>query len=122
MSTKPRQFASIDELQTYLLSYAKERDWEQFHAPKNLVMALSVEVAELTEHFQWLSEEQSKTLAPDKLAEVTAEMADVFMYLARLAQVLDVDILAACAAKSEDNEQRYPPDKVRGSAKKYSEY
>ncbi|ACR11442.1 nucleotide pyrophosphohydrolase [Teredinibacter turnerae] len=122
MSTKPRQFASIDELQTYLLSYAKERDWEQFHAPKNLVMALSVEVAELTEHFQWLSEEQSKTLGPDKLAEVTAEMADVFMYLARLAQVLDVDILAACAAKSEDNEQRYPPDKVRGSAKKYSEY
>ncbi|WP_018275817.1 nucleotide pyrophosphohydrolase [Teredinibacter turnerae] len=122
MSVKPRQFASIDELQTYLLSYAKERDWEQFHAPKNLVMALSVEVAELTEHFQWLSEAQSRALAPDKLAEVTAEMADVFMYLARLAQVLDVDLLAACAAKSVHNEQRYPPDKVRGSAKKYSEY
>ena len=105
-----------------LRQFAKDRDWDQFHSPKNLTMALSVEVAELTEHFQWLTEEQSKTLDDKTLAKVTDEIADVQAYLIRLADKLGVDILKAVDAKIDKNEAKYPAEKVRGSAKKYTEY
>jgi len=112
----------LDEITQRLRQFAKDRDWDQFHSPKNLAMALSVEVAELAEHFQWLTEEQSKTLNDKTLAEVTDEIADVQAYLIRLADKLGVDILKAVEVKIEKNEAKYPADKVRGSAKKYTEY
>ena len=112
----------IDKLQKRLKQFAVERDWEQFHAPKNLSMALIVEAAELVEHFQWLTEQQSQELPADKLQEVAHELADIFVYTLRLAERLDIDILDAVNQKIALNEAKYPADKVRGSAKKYTEY
>jgi len=114
--------SELDELKMRLREFAKERDWDQFHAPKNLAMALSVEVAELVEHFQWLSEDQSKSLDEKTKAEVADEIADVQVYLIRLADKLDVDILDAVGQKIEKNKAKYPVDKVRGKSKKYTEY
>ncbi len=112
----------LSKLQQELLEFARLRDWEQFHAPKNLVMALSVEASELLEHFQWLTEQQSKQLEPAKKHEVSLEMADIFIYLMRLATELEVDILAAVDEKIKINNEKYPAEKVRGSSKKYNEY
>jgi len=112
----------LDELQQRLLMFAKERDWEQFHAPKNLAMALAVEAAEIMEHFQWLSEAQSESLSEDKRREVGYELADVFIYTLRLAQRLGVNLPQLVEQKIQINEQKYPADKVRSSAKKYTEY
>ncbi len=112
----------LRELQARLKAFARARDWEQFHSPKNLAMALVVEAAELVEHFQWLTEEQSGNLPPDKLAEVELELADIFIYLLRLTEELGVDLRAAAERKIAINEERYPADKVRGSARKYDEY
>jgi len=102
--------------------FAVDRDWDQFHNPKNLCMALSGEVGELIEHFQWLTPEQSERLSDEKLAAVTAEMADVYLYLIRLAQKLDVDLVDAAFEKIAVNARKYPAERVRGSAKKYTEY
>ena len=113
---------SIDALRDALRRFAADRDWEQFHSPKNLAMALSVEAAELLEHFQWMSEAQSRTPAPDKRAGVREEMADVLLYLILLADKLDIDLLAAASDKIAVNEAHYPAEKVRGSSKKYTEY
>lgn len=112
----------MNALRDTLRKFVAERDWDQFHSPKNLSMALSIEAAELMEHFQWLTEEQSKSLAPEKLAQVRDEMADVLVYLVRLADKLDVDLLAAAAQKIEKNALKYPAAQVRGSMKKYSDY
>lgn len=109
-------------LRDKLRAFVAERDWDQFHSPKNLASALSVEAAELLEHFQWLTEEQSRNLPPEKLADVRDEMADVLVYLVRLADKLDVDLLAAVAVKMQKNALKYPAGKVRGSMKKYSDY
>src|SRR3989338_2923549 len=95
--------------------FASERDWDQFHSPKNLVMALSVEVAELMETFQWLSEQQSMNLTPEQSVAVGHEIADVQVYLVRLADKLNIDIGAAVVAKMRINAEKYPADKVRGS-------
>lgn len=105
-----------------LVKFAMDRDWDQFHAPKNLVMALSVEAAELTEHFQWLTEEQSNNLSKEKLDEVAFEMADIYIYLTRLATKLDVDLPQYVEDKIIINEKKYPVEKVKGSSKKYTEY
>ena len=113
---------TLDHLKTRLREFAVVRDWEQFHSPKNLAMALIVEAAELVEHFQWLTEEQSAALPPDKLAEVEQEIADIQIYLIRLADRLNIDLERAVDAKIAVNEQRYPVEKVRGSAKKYTEF
>lgn len=113
---------SMSTLRDKLRRFVAERDWDQFHSPKNLAMALSVEAAELVEHFQWLTEAQSRSLAPEKLAQVRDEMADVLVYLVRLADKLEVDLLAAAAQKIEKNALKYPAAKVRGSMKKYSDY
>jgi len=111
----------MKELTQKLREFAADRDWEQFHSPKNLAMALSVEVAEIVEHFQWLTEEQSKNLLKDKLEEVEAELADTLIYLVRLADKLDIDLLAASHNKIEVNQRKYTVDKARGSAKKHTE-
>lgn len=109
-------------LRDSLRKFVAERDWDKFHSPKNLAMALSVEAAELVEHFQWLSEAESRALPPAKLDEVRDEMADVLVYLVRLADKLDVDLLDAVAKKMAKNAEKYPAAKVRGSMKKYSDY
>ena len=102
--------------------FIEERDWEQFHSPKNLAMALSVEVAEVVEHFQWLTEEQSKNLPPEKLAEIREEIGDMMLYLTELAEKLGVDPMEAAKAKLEINRRKYPADLVKGKASKYTEY
>ena len=109
-------------LRDTLRQFVAERDWDQFHSPKNLAMALSVEASELLEHFQWLSEAESHRLPPAKLDEVRDEMADVLVYLVRLADKLDVDLLDAAAKKIAKNALKYPAAQVRGSMKKYSDY
>ncbi|MBN1236944.1 MAG: nucleotide pyrophosphohydrolase [Gammaproteobacteria bacterium] len=113
---------SLGELQRRLREFAAERDWDRFHSPKNLSMALAVEAAELVEQFQWLTEEQSARLDPERLANVRLELADVFLYLLRLADKLDVDLLRAAADKMELNAAKYPAEKVRGDPRKYDEY
>jgi len=111
----------LDELKQRIRDFATARDWDQFHSPKNLSMALSAEVAEIVEHFQWLTEEQSKSLSIDKRDEVETELADTLIYLIRLADKLDIDLLTAAKNKIDVNEQKYPVDKAKGNAKKYTE-
>ena len=101
---------------------ARERDWDQFHSPKNLSMALIAEAAELLEHFQWATEEQSYKLDSAKLQEVKHEIADVFIYLVRLSDRLNIDLLDAAREKLDLNREKYPVYKVRGDARKYSDY
>jgi len=112
---------ALSELKQRLREFADARDWDQFHSPKNLSMALSAEVAEILEHFQWLTEEQSKTLPKDKHAEVETELADTLIYLIRLADKLDIDLIKAAQNKIDINEQKYPVEKSKGNAKKYTE-
>jgi NTP pyrophosphatase (non-canonical NTP hydrolase) len=112
----------FEDLKERLREFAKDRDWDQFHSPKNLSMALMVEAAELMEHFQWLTQEQSNNLSPETLAEVEHELADILIYLTRIAGKLDVDLFAAALRKMDLNERKYPAETVRGSAKKYTEY
>ncbi len=102
--------------------FAQARDWDQFHSPKNLSMALSVEVSELLECLQWLTEEQSYNLNTEQLEAVADEIADVQLYLVRLADKMDIDIATAVEKKIAKNELKYPVDQVKGSAKKYTEY
>lgn len=109
-------------LRDRLRAFAEERDWEQFHSPKNLSMALMVEVAELMEHFQWLSEAESAELSEETHQAVAEELADCLLYLVRLSDRLGVDLNDAALRKLEKNAQKYPADRVRGSSKKYSEY
>jgi NTP pyrophosphatase (non-canonical NTP hydrolase) len=113
---------SLEELKEKIRQFADERDWDQFHSPKNLSMALIAEAAELVEHFQWLTEDQSASLAADKLLEVREELADIQIYLVRIADKLNVNLLDAVNDKIKVNESKYPADKVRGSAKKYTDY
>lgn len=103
-------------------AFVEERHWEQFQSPKNLVMALSVEVAEIVEHFQWLTEDQSRNLPPEKLTEVREEIGDVMIYLIELADGLGIDPLHAANEKLEINKRKYPAAMVRGKAAKYTEY
>jgi len=112
----------LHNLKLRLRQFAEERDWEQFHSPKNLSMALIAEAAELVEHFQWLTEDQSRALSGSKLEEVEQELADIQIYLVRLADKLGVDLLQAVDKKLALNIEKYPAEKVRGSAKKYTEY
>jgi NTP pyrophosphatase (non-canonical NTP hydrolase) len=109
-------------LQRRLAEFAAARDWQQFHSPKNLAMALSVEAAELVEEFQWLTEQQSRELDAERRERVRLELADVFIYLLRLAHTLDVDLLRAADDKIALNERKYPADRVRGDSRKYTEY
>ncbi len=112
------------QLAAALERFAAERNWAQFHSPKNLVMALTGEVGELSEIFQWMDEEQSKDAArhPDTAQAVQDELADVLMYLVRLASVLGVDLDAAARQKLEQNNRKYPVEKARNSSKKYDQF
>lgn len=112
----------IEQLQQKLREFASARDWDQFHSPKNLSMALIAEAAELIEHFQWLTEEQSHNLPEKTRTEVEHEMADIFLYLLRLADKLEIDLVEVAERKFKLNEEKYPADLVRGSARKYTEY
>ena len=113
---------SFAELTEAVADFATERDWDRFHSPKNLAMALSVEAAELLEHFQWLTEPESESLDSGKLEAVAEEIADVQIYLIRLADRLGIDVVEASACKLEKNRLKYPADRVRGSARKYTDY
>jgi dCTP diphosphatase len=106
-----------------LEQFAAERDWAQFHSPKNLVMALTGEVGELTEIFQWMTEAQSQSAGtnPETAQAVKDELADVMLYLVRLASVLKVDLNEAIQQKLQKNAKKYPADKAKGSSKKYTE-
>jgi len=114
--------SDLEEIKLKARHFAAQRDWNQFHSPKNLVMALGVEAAELSEIFQWLTEEQSGQLSEEMRARVADEIADVQVYLVRLADRLEIDIASSVTAKMKKNEAKYPADLVRGSSKKYSEY
>lgn len=112
----------LEVLKARLRQFAAVRDWEQFHTPKNLAMALIAEAGELVEHFQWLDAAQSAALPPARRRAVAHEMADVLIYLVRLADKLDVDLWQAAAEKMQINETNYPAERVRGSARKHTDY
>jgi NTP pyrophosphatase (non-canonical NTP hydrolase) len=112
---------SLQPLVDALRVFAADREWEPFHTPKNLACALSVEAAELLEHFQWLTEAQSQSLPSDKKAQVAAEAADVFLYLLQLCDQLGIDLMAAAHAKMQVNAEKYPAALARGNATKYTE-
>ena len=111
--------AGLRSLLRLLARFAKERDWDQFHTPKNLAMALSVEAAEIVELFQWLTPEQSAELSRETRDQVRLEIADVLLFLLRLCDKLDIDPLAAASEKLELNAKKYPVEKSRGRATKY---
>ncbi len=113
---------TIKEVQAKLEEFVNERDWQPFQSPKNLVMALTGEVGELVEHFQWLSQAESQKLSSEQLSEVRDEMADVFIYLVRLADKLNVDLPSAATQKIEKNALKYPVEKSRGHQTKYTKF
>lgn len=112
---------ALTRIRDRLRDFASARDWNQFHSPKNLAISLSLESAELLEHFQWVSDKDSLTMPADKLGKIDEEIADVFLYLIRLADILDVDLIQAAERKIRINARKYPVEKSRGSAKKYTE-
>ena len=111
----------MKELTKKIRAFAQNRDWDQFHSPKNLAMALSVEVSEVVEHFQWLTQEESNRLDAEKLKQIREEIGDVMIYLARLADRLGIDPVQAAEDKMQINEKKYPVEKARGRAAKYTE-
>jgi NTP pyrophosphatase (non-canonical NTP hydrolase) len=113
---------SLSELNAKISSFVAERDWAKFHTPKNLAMAMIVEAAELVEQFQWDSPQESATLSTEKREAVSHELADTFVYLLRLAEVLDINLIEAANKKIELNAKKYPVEKVRSSNAKYTKY
>jgi NTP pyrophosphatase (non-canonical NTP hydrolase) len=113
---------SLDNLDKRLKAFAQSRNWEQFHNPKNLTMAMIAECAELVEHFQWLTPAQSMKLPEEKHQEVALEMADILIYLIRCAERLNIDLIEAAERKIAINEARYPVEKVYGKARRACEY
>jgi dCTP diphosphatase len=113
---------SLQNLREKINQFVAERDWAQFHTPKNLAMAMIVEAAELVEQFQWDTPQESQQLSPEKCEAVSHELADTFVYLLRLAEVLEIDLIDAANKKIELNALKYPAHKARGSNAKYTEY
>ena len=111
----------FESLRDQLRQFAADRDWDQFHSPKNLAMALAGEAGELLENFQWLTEEQSRHPSPEVLAAASEEIADVLLYLVRLADKLGIDPFEAASRKMIANAGKYPVEKARGTARKYTE-
>ena len=120
--TDDKSRSDMEHLASALQRFAEERDWQQFHTPKNLAMALTAEAGELLEIFQWLTPEQSQSLETKKQEELADELGDILIYLVRLASVTGIDLLQAARAKLEKNEQKYPVTQVKGDPRKYSEY
>ena len=112
----------LNQLLSTIRQFADDRDWDQFHSPKNLAMALGAEAGELLEQFQWLTEPESSDPDPKRRQAIADELADILIYLMRLADKLEIDPLEAAFAKIEKNAKKYPADRVRGSMKKYNEY
>lgn len=112
----------LTELRDRLRGFVRERDWEQFHSPKNLAMAMIVEAAELVEHFQWATEQESRELNDEQRVKVEQEIADTFVYLLRLSDVLGIDLIDAAHRKMDLNAKKYPADKARGRNDKYTAY
>jgi dCTP diphosphatase len=114
---------SVAELKSRVLSFARDRDWEQFHAPKNLSMALAAEAAELMEHFLWATPEKSRAIAQDgsKRLKIAEELADVVIYALEFANATGIDVSAAIEAKMEANAKKYTVEKSRGRAEKYTD-
>ena len=113
---------SLDELRQKIDAFVNERDWAEFHSPKNLAMAMIVEAAELVEHFQWDTIQESYDLSAEKRQEVAHEIADTFVYLLRLAEVIGIDLIQAANDKIALNAIKYPVDKAKGSNAKYTVY
>jgi NTP pyrophosphatase (non-canonical NTP hydrolase) len=113
---------TVEQLIQAIRAFNREREWERFHTPKNLAMALCVEAGEVVEQFQWLTSEQSERLPPETLDNVREEIGDVLIYLLNLADRLGIDPLQAAWDKLDQNRSKYPAEKVRGKALKYSEY
>lgn len=113
---------SLNNLREKINAFVKERDWDQFHTPKNLAMAMIVEAAELVEQFQWNTPEESQTLTPEKREAVSHELADTFVYLLRIAEVLELDLIEATNQKIALNAKKYPVEKARGKNNKYTDY
>ncbi|HAE79201.1 nucleotide pyrophosphohydrolase [Morganella morganii] len=113
---------SLEDLQKRLADFAGARNWDQFHSPKNLSIALSVEASELLEIFQWLTEEESKNLNSEQLTETEQEVADVLLYLLQLSDKLNINILEAAYKKLDANDKKYPVEACFGSAKKYTKF
>jgi NTP pyrophosphatase (non-canonical NTP hydrolase) len=123
MSSLTDDFATLAELKKRVLAFARERDWEQFHAPKNLSMALAAEAGELMEHFLWATPEASRGVASDpaKRKKIEEELADVVIYALEFANMTGIDVAAAIEAKMSANAKKYPVEKARGRADKYTE-
>jgi NTP pyrophosphatase (non-canonical NTP hydrolase) len=113
---------SLDELRAKVNAFVRERDWDQFHSPKNLAMAMIVEAAEVVEHFQWDTVEESKQISDERRTEIGHELADTFVYLLRLAEVTGVDLIEAAHQKIALNAIKYPVEKAKGSNAKYTHY
>ncbi|MCB5184078.1 nucleotide pyrophosphohydrolase [Methylobacillus gramineus] len=113
---------SLDQLRARINHFVQERDWEQFHTPKNLAMAMIVEAAEVVEHFQWDSPQESITLSEERKTEIGHELADTLVYLLRIAEVCGIDLIAAANAKIVLNAKKYPVEKAKGSNAKYTAY
>ncbi|WP_205960463.1 nucleotide pyrophosphohydrolase [Ramlibacter henchirensis] len=114
--------SDLADLQQQLRQFAAERDWERFHSPKNLAMALACEAGEVLEHFQWLSESESDSLSAEAKQAVGEELADVYLYLVRLADRLSIDLPAAAQQKIDLNAKKYPVERAKGNAKKYTTF
>lgn len=110
------QDPTLKSVQKQLAEFASRRDWQSFHSPKNLAMALVAEAGELVEHFQWLTEEQSRALPGDTRQQVALELADILIYMLRMADVLNIDLLASTLEKISINEERFPVETVKGRA------
>ncbi|MCK4622530.1 MAG: nucleotide pyrophosphohydrolase [Desulfuromonadales bacterium] len=113
---------TLQDLKAQMATFVRERDWEQFHSPKNLSMSIAIEAAEMMEHFQWLTVEQSRQLDDAACAEIGEELADILLYSLSMANILQLDLTATVLAKMEKNRRKYPADKVRGKAHKYTYY
>jgi dCTP diphosphatase len=113
---------SLHQLRERINAFVAERDWAQFHTPKNLAMAMIVEAAELVEQFQWDTPAESQILTPEKREAVSHELADTFVYLLRIAEVLQIDLVEAAHQKIDLNAKKYPVEKAKGSNAKYTAY
>ena len=113
---------SLNDLRSCINTFVHDRDWAQFHTPKNLAMAMIVEAAELVEQFQWDTPQESQQLSAEKREAVAHELADTFVYLLRLAEVLNIDLIDAANEKIKLNALKYPVEKAKGSNAKYTEY
>lgn len=112
---------NLEDAREKIRSFNEKRNWNKFHSPKNLAMALSVEVGELVEHFQWLTEDESRSVDAQKLADIKEEMADILIYLLNISDKLNIDLLDAVGEKLQINEKKYPVDKAFNSSKKYTD-